>query len=96
MSDERITPARIDDGHPPEYDDSQQPREAVGEREQDHPHCHAGWTVQRFSDGSERGVTLECPDLRRHRLTDEQAVALAESLLDEADRDGSGDQEAAR
>jgi hypothetical protein len=65
-------------------DDSQQPREAV---EQDHPDYHAGWTVQRFH-GDERSVTLECPDFRRHRLTDEQAVALAESLLKYADTEG--------
>jgi len=71
------------DGHPPEHDDSQQPRDAIEGRDnqQDHPDYVAGWTVQ----GDESGVTVECPDLRRHHLTNEEAVALAEFLLDEAD-----------
>jgi len=45
-----------------------------------------GWTVHRYTDGADRGVTVECPDLRRHRLTDDEAEALAEALLSEVDR----------
>ena len=48
-----------------------------------------GWTVQRYSMRGDRGVTLECPDLRRHRLSDEEAVDLAESLLEQADAEPS-------
>jgi len=69
-------------------DDHKEARTDNGEQDQGHPDYHAGWTVQRFRDGDERGVTLECPDLRRHHLTDEQAVALAESLLKYADIEG--------
>jgi len=43
-----------------------------------------GFNVQRFCEGGESGVVLECPNFRSHYLTDEEAVALAEFLLDEA------------
>lgn len=69
------------DGHPPEHDDSQQPRDAIEGQEQDHLHYLAGWRVQ----GDESGVTVECPDLRRHHLSDEGALALAELLLDKVE-----------
>jgi len=44
------------------------------------PNHVAGWTVH----VDESGVMLECPDLRRHHLTNEEAATLAKSLLDEA------------
>ena len=56
-------------------DDDQEARTDGG-----HPDYVAGWTVL----GDKSGVTVECPDLRRHHLTNEDAVALAKSLLDEA------------
>lgn len=48
----------------------------------------AGFSVLgTYYDSGERGVTVEDPDLRRHRLTFDQAANLAADLLDaEADR----------
>jgi len=43
-----------------------------------------GWTVGRSYRSGDSNVVLKCPDMRRHTLSDEQAMALAEELLEQA------------
>jgi len=72
-----------------EHDESQQPRDAIEgkDNQQGHPQHVVGFNVKRFYEDGDSGVVLECPNFRNHYLTDEEAVALAEFLLDGAKED---------
>jgi hypothetical protein len=45
----------------------------------------AGWRVQRYADPDDRGVTVEVPDQKRYRMSDEEALALARRLRQDAE-----------